>query len=221
VGHIVDEAFVRVHINLLASQGHQPDPVRRRSCCDPSQCGKILANHGIACHQFLTARVKLRMWPLVMTWTAALASEMAAKIYELDILAHHIEDHDRNMVIMSRDPDLNRRGHGMVGLSSACAIFLPRFTRRWWICDQWRQYDQAGKLYGRRAVHAATQFTLRSKAESDDRTFNAMDELDYFTDHIRLMGVFPAAPRRHESKVQPKKRVSAAFAARHNGFKRS
>jgi prephenate dehydratase len=29
-----------------------------------------------------------------------------------------------------------------------------------------------------------------------------MDELDYFTDHIRLMGVFPAAPRRHE-KAKP------------------
>jgi prephenate dehydratase len=60
VGHIVDEAFVRVHINLLGKPGSKPDPVRRRSCCDPSQCGKFLRNHGMRLLPVPTARV-LRM----------------------------------------------------------------------------------------------------------------------------------------------------------------
>jgi prephenate dehydratase len=45
----------------------------------------------------------------------------------------------------------------------------------------------------------ATQFYAEVEGHPDDRNVqNAMEELDYFTDHIRLMGVFPAAPRRHE-----------------------
>jgi prephenate dehydratase len=49
----------------------------------------------------------------------------------------------------------------------------------------------------------ATQFYAEVEGHPDDRNVQrAMDELDYFTDHIRLMGVFPAAPRRHE-KAKP------------------
>ena len=44
---------------------------------------------------------------------AALASELAADIYGLKVLARHIEDHARNttrFLIMARDPDYTRRG---------------------------------------------------------------------------------------------------------------
>ena len=45
----------------------------------------------------------------------------------------------------------------------------------------------------------ATQFYAEIEGHPDDRNVQlALEELDYFTDHIKLMGVFPAAPRRHE-----------------------
>jgi len=45
----------------------------------------------------------------------------------------------------------------------------------------------------------ATQFYAEIEGHPDDRNVQlALEELDYFTDHLKLMGVYPAAPRRYE-----------------------
>ena len=45
----------------------------------------------------------------------------------------------------------------------------------------------------------ATQFYAEIEGHPDDRNVRlALDELDYFTDMVKLMGVFPGAPRRYE-----------------------
>jgi prephenate dehydratase len=209
--HIVDEAFVRVHINLLGKPGAQLNQIRSAAghVVILPQCGKFLRNHGIApVTSSDNARAAMDVAAGEDMTAGALASEMAAKIYELDILAHHIEDHDRNttrFLIMSRDPDLNRRGkHGMVtsfvfrvrNIPAALYKAMGGFATNGVNMTKLESYMVGGQF-------TATQFYAEVEGHPDDRNVQrAMDELDYFTDHIRLMGVFPAAPRRHE-KAKP------------------
>jgi len=177
--HIVDEAFVRVHINLLGKPGAHVDQIRTASghIVILPQCGKFLRDHG---------------------------SEMAAEIYGLNVLARHIEDHDRNttrFLIMAREPDFKRRGnHGMVtsfvfrvrNIPAALYKAMGGFATNGVNMTKLESYMIGGQF-------TATQFYAEVEGHPDDRNVQlAMEELDYFTDQIRLMGVFPAAPRRHE-----------------------
>ncbi len=209
--HIVDEAFVRVHINLLGKPEAQLNQVRSAAghIVILPQCGKFLREHGIApVISPDNARAAMDVAAGEDMTAGALASEMAAKIYGLDILARNIEDHDRNttrFLIMSRDPDLNRRGkHGMVtsivfrvrNIPAALYKAMGGFATNGVNMTKLESYMVGGHF-------TATQFYAEVEGHPDDRNVQrAMDELDYFTDHIRLMGVFPAAPRRHE-KAKP------------------
>jgi len=45
----------------------------------------------------------------------------------------------------------------------------------------------------------ATQFYAEIEGHPDDRGVQlALEELDYFTSRVKLLGVYPADPRRHE-----------------------
>ena len=205
--HIVDEAFVRVHINLLGKRSAQLAHIRSAAghVVILPQCGKFLRDHGIApVTSSDNARAAMEVAEGDDMTAAALASEMAAGIYGLDILARHIEDHDRNttrFLIMSREPDLNRRGkHGMVtsfvfrvrNIPAALYKAMGGFATNGVNMTKLESYMVGGQF-------TATQFYAEVEGHPDDRNVQrAMEELDYFTDHIRLMGVFPAAPRRHE-----------------------
>ncbi|MDE0968144.1 MAG: prephenate dehydratase [Octadecabacter sp.] len=207
--HIIDEAFVRVHINLLGKPGAQLNEIRTAAghIVILPQCGKFLRNRNIA-PVISTDNARAAMDVAIgedMT-ASALASEMAAEIYGLDILARNIEDHDRNttrFLIMSRDPDLNRRGkHGMVtsfvfrvrNIPAALFKAMGGFATNSVNMTKLESYMVGGQFI-------ATQFYAEVEGHPDDRNVQrAMEELDYFTDHIRLMGVFPAALRRHEKE---------------------
>ncbi|WP_375279954.1 prephenate dehydratase [Pseudooctadecabacter sp.] len=205
--HIVDEAFVRVHINLLGKPGAQLDQIRTASghVVILPQCGKFLRSHGIATQVSPdNARAAMDVADGDDMTAGALASEMAAEIYGLNVIARHIEDHDRNttrFLIMAREPDFNRRGkHGMVtsfvfrvrNIPAALYKAMGGFATNGVNMTKLESYMVGGQF-------TATQFYAEVEGHPDDRNVKlAMDELDYFTDHIRLMGVFPAAPRRLE-----------------------
>jgi len=205
--HIVDEAFVRVHINLLGKPGAQLNQFRTAAghVVILPQCGKFLREHGIATLVSPdNARAAMDVAEGDDMTLGALASEMAAEIYGLNVLAHNIEDHDRNttrFLIMAREPDLSRRGkQGMVtsfvfrvrNIPAALYKAMGGFATNGVNMTKLESYMVGGQF-------TATQFYAEVEGHPDDRNVqNAMDELDYFTDHIRLMGVFPAAPRRHE-----------------------
>lgn len=205
--HIVDEAFVRVHINLLGKPGAQLSQIRTAAghVVILPQCGKFLRDHGITTQVSPdNARAAMDVANSDDMTAGALASEMAAEIYGLNILAHNIEDHDRNttrFLIMARDPDLSRRGkQGMVtsfvfrvrNIPAALYKAMGGFATNGVNMTKLESYMVGGQF-------TATQFYAEVEGHPDDRNVQrAMDELDYFTDHIRLMGVFPAAPRRHD-----------------------
>jgi prephenate dehydratase len=203
--HIVDEAFVRVHINLLGKPGAQLNQIRSAAghVVILPQCGKFLRNHGIApVTSSDNARAAMDVAAGEDMTAGALASEMAAKIYELDILAHHIEDHDRNttrFLIMSRDPDLNRRGkHGMVtsfvfrvrNIPAALYKAMGGFATNGVNMTKLESYMVGGDFF-------ATQFY--ADVEGDPRDTNvqlAFEELDFYTHEVTILGTYPADPFR-------------------------
>ncbi|MCK4712813.1 MAG: prephenate dehydratase, partial [Marinosulfonomonas sp.] len=114
--HIIDEAFVRVHINLLVTKGTRLEQVKN-AMSHPvllGQCRNFLSENRI--HRITgadTAGSAQHVAEVNDPELAALASELAGDIYGLDVIARHIEDHDMNttrFLIMSRDIDLKRRG---------------------------------------------------------------------------------------------------------------
>ncbi len=204
--HIVDEAFVRVHINLLAVKGTRLEQVKSAMSHTVllGQCRDFLGEHGI--HRVTgadTAGSAQHVAEVNDPELAALASELAGDIYGLDILARHIEDHDENttrFLIMSRDIDLKRRGKaGMVtsfvfrvrNIPAALYKAMGGFATNGVNMTKLESYMLDGSF-------TATQFYAEIEGHPDDRNVQlAMEELDYFTDKISLLGVYPADPRRH------------------------
>ena len=116
--HIIDEAFVRVHINLLAVKGAKLGDVKRVRCMSIllGQCGTFLKDNNLATLNWTDNAAAARdVAALGDPAEAALASELAGEIYGLDVLARQIEDQSNNttrFLVMSRQADHNRRGAG-------------------------------------------------------------------------------------------------------------
>ncbi|MGR3755996.1 MAG: prephenate dehydratase domain-containing protein, partial [Tranquillimonas sp.] len=97
--HIVDEAFVRVHINLLTVPGTRLEDVETAHSHTVllGQCRDFLRLNGI---QPVTAADTAGSAQMVAGLgdpkQAALASELAGEIYGLTVLARHIEDQEHN-----------------------------------------------------------------------------------------------------------------------------
>ena len=90
MGHIIDEAFVRVHINLLAVKGTKLDQVKQVRCMSIllGQCGTFLKDHNLATLNWTDNAAAARdVAALGDPAEAALASELAGEIYGLDVLA--------------------------------------------------------------------------------------------------------------------------------------
>ena len=203
--HIVAEHFVRVHINLLGVKGARISDVRQASSHIVllPQCAGFLREHGIegivASDNATAARqVAERGDPA----SAALASELAAEIYGLDILARHIEDQSNNttrFLVMSREADLKRRGTaGMMttfvfrvrNIPAALYKAMGGFATNGVNMTKLESYMVDGSF-------TATQFYADIEGHPDDRNVRlALEELDYFTSELKLLGVYPADPRR-------------------------
>ncbi|NVJ94510.1 MAG: prephenate dehydratase [Marivivens sp.] len=207
--HIVDEAFVRVHVNLLGVKGAALSDIKEAHghVVILPQCAGFLKNHNITGKVSTdNARAAREVAEAKDVTKAALASELAAEIYGLDVVARHIEDHSRNttrFIIMSREPDTTRRGtNGMMmsfvfrvrNIPAALYKAMGGFATNGVNMTKLESYMVDGEF-------TATEFYAEIEGHPDDENVRlAMEELDYFTDHVRLIGTFPAAARRHENR---------------------
>ena len=205
--HIVDEAFVRVHINLLAVPGAQLSDLKRVRSMSIllGQARGFIKKHNLATLNWSDNAAAARdVAALGDKSEAAFASEIAGKIYGLDVLARHVEDHDRNttrFLIMSRTPDQSRRGDmGMMtsfvfrvrNIPAALYKAMGGFATNGVNMTKLESYMVGGAF-------TATQFYAEIEGHPEDRNVAlALEELAYFTDMVKLMGVYPAAARRHE-----------------------
>jgi prephenate dehydratase len=203
--HIVDEAFIRVHINLLGMPGARIADLRRVRGMSIllGQCRDFLRQNQLATLNWSDNAAGARaVAELGDPAEGALASELAAEIYGLDILARHIEDNTTNttrFLIMSREPDLKRRGNGPMmtsfvfrvrNIPAALYKALGGFATNGVNMTKLESYMVDGSF-------SATQFYADIEGHPDDRSVRlALEELDYFTSEVKLLGVYPADPRR-------------------------
>lgn len=204
--HIVDEAFVRVHISLMALPNVPIEDVRvvRAHPVLIPQCKDYLNRYGIIGESAVdSAGAAADIAAAGDASVGALASDLAAEIYGLNILARHIEDKDHNttrFLIMSRELDLTRRGtSGMMtsfvfrvrNIPAALYKAMGGFATNGVNMTKLESYMVDGSF-------SATQFYADIEGHPDDSNVKlALEELDYFTSHMTLLGVYPADPRRH------------------------
>ncbi len=202
---IIDEAFVRVHINLLAVPGATLDDITEAHShlVLLPQCAGFLRQHGI--HGRVSpdnARAAREVSETGEIHSAALASELAGEIYGLNVLARHIEDHGDNttrFLVMSPEADMSRRGaHGMItsfvfqvrNIPAALYKAMGGFATNGINMTKLESYMVDGSF-------TATQFYADIVGHPEDRNVQlAMDELEHFTTNVEILGVYPAAQPR-------------------------
>ncbi len=202
--HIVGEAFVRVHINLLGVPGAQLSEVTEAHShlVLLPQCATFLRAHRIEGRISTdNARAARDVAQRGERHVAALASELAAEVYGLDILARHIEDEAHNttrFLVMSRHADTARRAETMMttfvfrvrNIPSALYKAMGGFATNGVNMTKLESYMVGGNF-------TATQFYADIEGHPDDRGVHlALEELAYFTSELRILGVYPADPRR-------------------------
>ena len=202
--HIVDEAFVRVHINLLAVPGARLDQIRRVRCMSIlyGQCRTFIKQHGLTTVNWHdNAAAAREVARLADPQEAALASELAGEIYGLDVLARQIEDHANNttrFLVMSRTDDPARRSPDMMttfifrvrNIPAALYKAMGGFATNGVNMTKLESYMIGGSF-------TATEFYADIQGHPDDPNVKlAFDELSYFTTQFSILGVYPADRQR-------------------------
>jgi prephenate dehydratase len=129
----------------------------------------------------------------------AIASRFAAEVYGLDILAENIEDAAHNttrFLVISRTPQTPRRGKARVkttfvfrvrNVPAALYKAMGGFATNGVNMTKLESYMLDGSF-------TATQFYADIEGHPDDRSVQlAFEELGFFTDKFRILGVYPAA----------------------------
>jgi prephenate dehydratase len=204
--HIVDEAFVRVRIALMGLPGvtlDEIDTVRAHLVLLPQSAGFLEENNikGIAAADSAGAARELAEHQTRNE--GVLASDLAAEIYGLNVLASDIEDHGHNttrFVIMSREPDHTRRGEiemmttfvfEVRNIPAALYKGMGGFATNGVNMTKLESYMVDGSF-------TATRFYADIEGHPDDAPVRrALEELDYFTNYLNILGVYPAAKLRH------------------------
>lgn len=204
--HIIAEAFVRVRISLMALPGvplEEIEKVRAHLVLLP-QAKTFLKEHGILAEAAAdSAGAAAELAADGPRTTGVLASQLAAQIHGLDILASDIEDHGHNttrFLLMSPEIDERRRGdHGMIttfvfevrNIPAALYKAMGGFATNGVNMTKLESYMKNGSF-------TATQFYADIEGHPEDPPVaRALEELRYFTSYLEILGVYPADARRH------------------------
>ena len=202
--HIVDEAFVRVHIALLAVKGARLDQVRRVRCMAilQGQARGFIRAHGLTTLNWHdNAAAAREVATLGDPAEAALASALAGEIYGLDVLADEIEDLANNttrFLVMSRTPDTARRSADMMttfifrvrNIPAALYKAMGGFATNGVNMTKLESYMVGGSF-------TATEFYADIEGHPEDANVKrALEELAYFCTAFEILGVYPADRRR-------------------------
>ena len=167
-----------------------------------SQCRNFLRSHGLQpVVRADTAGSAAEIKELGDPSVAAIASELAGEIYGLVSLAQNIEDAEHNttrFLIMSREPMRPPRGAPTVttfvfnvrNVPAALYKALGGFATNGVNMTKLESYMVGGQF-------TATQFYADVEAHPDDRPLKlALEELEFFSTEVRILGVYPAHPLR-------------------------
>ena len=201
--HIAGEAFLRVRIALLARPGVALGDVRRvrAHLVLIPQCRTFLNRHGIAAEAAAdSAGAAAALAASAAVDEGALASELAARIHGLAVLARDIEDHGHNttrFLLMAPAPEPATRGSGPVkttfvfrvrNIPAALYKAMGGFATNGVNMTKLESYMVDGRF-------SATQFYADIEGHPEDPPVSrALEELGYFTDKLSVLGVYRADP---------------------------
>jgi prephenate dehydratase len=202
--HIIGEHFEPVNHHLLAVPGARLGQIRsvRSHVHALSQCRRLIRQLGIEPVVAVdTAGAAAEIAAQGDPTVAAIASELAGKIYGLVSLRKNIEDAEHNttrFMIMSREPLRPPRETPSVttflfrvrNVPAALYKALGGFATNGVNMTKLESYMVGG-------VFTATQFYADVEAHPEDRPLAlALEELAFFSRELKILGVYPAHPLR-------------------------
>jgi prephenate dehydratase len=133
---------------------------------------------------------------------AALAPELAAQLYDLQILEKNVEDEDHNttrFIVLSNDEIRAEHDNGDVitsfifqvrNIPAALYKAMGGFATNGVNMTKLESYQIGGNFF-------ATQFYADVEGHPEDKSVQlALEELRFFCDEFRILGVYPASPFR-------------------------
>ncbi len=200
--HIVAEHFLRIQFALMATPGTDVSQLRtvHSHVHALGQCRGVIRELGLTpVVAGDTAGAAREVAELSDPTQAAIAPPLAAEIYGLEVLRYDIEDEDHNttrFVVLSRDFDEAPRDRGPVittfifnvrNLPAALYKALGGFATNGVNMTKLESYMLDGSF-------TATQFYADIEGHPSDRSVQlAFEELQFFTDHFHVLGVYKAA----------------------------
>lgn len=204
---IVAEHFQRVNHQLLAPKGASLGDLREvhSHVHALSQCRNFIRKHGLRPEVRVdTAGAAREVAERNDFSVAAIASDLAAEIYGLDVLASDIEDASHNttrFILMAREP---KDPGAKIGPVMTSLIFQVRnvpaalykamggFATNGVNIVKLESYQLGGSFN-------ATVFYADIEGHPSERNVElALEELDFYSASVRIMGTYPAAPYRRE-----------------------
>ena len=205
--YIVGEHFHRVRHQLLGVKGATLDGIRTVFSQGPAlgQCLKLIRERKlVAQHWHDTAGSARHIAELNDPSVAAIASSLAAEIYGLDVLKADVEDESHNMtrfLIMAPEPDDATLESGPVvttfvfrvrNVPAALYKAMGGFATNGVNMTKLESYQLGGSFN-------ATQFYADIEGHPEERPVRlALEELQFFTSKLTVLGVYPASPFRDE-----------------------
>ncbi len=212
--NIVGEHFLRIRFHLLGIRGSTIEQAKEvhSHLHALGQCRKLIRSRGLTP---VVAGDTAGSAREVAEWNdpskVSLAPPMAADLYGLDVLAEDVEDDPTNttrFVVVSRDgrhlgreampgPVMTSFVFRVRNVPSALYKALGGFATNGVNMTRLESYMVGNQF-------AATTFMADVEGHPADTPLRlALDELEFFTDEVRILGVYPAAPSRTTFRSSP------------------
>jgi prephenate dehydratase len=205
---IVGEYFKPIHFQLMANPGTRLEDVLQVISMPfaAGQCRRVLRRLGVSLEPAGDTALSAKMLAARPDPTrAAIAPALAAQLYGLEILLRDIEDEAHNttrFVVMTAEPDPPRPAAQAKCVTSftfrvrniPAALYkaLGGFATNGVNMTKLESYMEGG-------VFTATFFFAEVDGRPEDPPLaRALEELAFFSDHVEILGVFPADPFRDE-----------------------
>ncbi|MBI3678132.1 MAG: prephenate dehydratase [Proteobacteria bacterium] len=205
--YIVGEHFLPIHLQLLGLKGAPLSGVKKVLSQGPAlgQCRKLIRDLKLTTQDWYdTAGSAMQVAKLNDPGVAAIASSLAGEIYGLDVLTKDVEDEHHNttrFVIMAHEPDDAPANAGPVittfvfrvrNVPAALYKALGGFATNGVNMTKLESYQLGGSFN-------ATQFYADIEGHPEERSVRlALEELQFFTSKLTVLGVYPAHPLREE-----------------------
>lgn len=204
--HIIGEHMMRIRFQLMALEGVELSDIMtaQSHIMALGQCRKFLrANNIEAVTTADTAGAARQVAESGDRTSAAIAPSLAAEVYGLQILAENIEDAQHNttrFAIMAREPLEIDPSTGSImmafifevrNIPSALFKALGGFATNGVNMTKLESYQVEGSF-------SASQFYAEIEGHPDDRAVQlALEELGFFSNSLKILGVYPAHPDRY------------------------